>query len=115
MSYLCQQIDFEMAKKKTKAEETQLMELEVTNCNLKNINIEAMIRVVRGVQVMLDSDLAMLYGVETRELNQAVKRNIGRFPSDFMFQLNKDEWNHLKSQIAISKPSDNQVNSSVVR
>lgn len=103
----------EMAKKKTKVEETQVTKLEVTNCDFKSINIEAMIRVIRGVQVMLDSDLALLYGVETRELNQAVKRNIGRFPSDFMFQLNTDEWNHLKSQIVISKPSDNQINSSL--
>ena len=46
---------------------------------------------VRGVQVMLDRDLAMLYGVETKVLNQAVKRNIERFPTDFMFQLTQDE------------------------
>jgi len=48
-----------------------------------------MIRVIRGQQVMLDSDLAQLYGVETKVLNQAVKRNIVRFPEDFMFQLTK--------------------------
>jgi len=48
---------------------------------------------------MLDMDLAMLYGVETRVLNQAVRRNIKRFPADFMFQLNKEEWAFLKSQI----------------
>jgi len=52
---------------------------------------------------MLDFDLAELYEVETRVLNQAVKRNIKRFPSDFMFQLNKNEWDILKSQIVISK------------
>ena len=102
MLYLCQQIEFEMAKKKTKAEESQLTELEVTNCDLKNINIEAMIRVVRGVQVMLDSDLAMLYGVENKRLNEQVKRNITRFPPDFMFQLNSEEMKNLKSQIATS-------------
>jgi len=52
---------------------------------------------------MLDFDLAVLYGVETRTLNQAVKRNIKRFPFDFMFQLNKNEWGILMSQIVISK------------
>ena len=53
---------------------------------------------------MLDSDLAMLYGVETREIVQAVKRNIGRFPDDFMFQLAVEEFEFLKSQSVISKP-----------
>ena len=67
-----------------------------------------MIRVIRGQQVMLDSDLAMLYGVKTSALNQAVKRNIGRFPDDFMFQLTKSELGLLKSQIAISKSAENQ-------
>lgn len=51
---------------------------------------------------MLDSDLATLYEVETRTLNQAVKRNIDRFPNDFMFQLTKDEFKNLKSQIVTS-------------
>ncbi|MDE6048657.1 MAG: ORF6N domain-containing protein [Paramuribaculum sp.] len=55
------------------------------------ITVENLIHVIRGQQVMIDSDLANLYGVETRVLNQAVKRNIGRFPEDFMFQLTKDE------------------------
>ena len=53
--------------------------------------IENLIHVIRGKQVMLDRDLARLYGVETRVLNQAVQRNIERFPEDFMFQLSKDE------------------------
>jgi phage regulator Rha-like protein len=53
----------------------------------------------RGTNVMLDSDLADLYGVETRVLNQQIKRNIHRFPNDFMFQLNPQEFDHLKSQI----------------
>lgn len=57
-----------------------------------------MIKVIRGQQVMLDNDLATLYGVETRALNQAVKRNINRFPDDFMFQLTKEELNNLISQ-----------------
>lgn len=57
---------------------------------------------IRGQKVMLDSDLAELYGVETRVLNQAVNRNIERFPEDFMFQLERQEWTNLKSQIVIS-------------
>jgi len=57
---------------------------------------------IRGCKVLLDSDLAELYVVETRVLNQAVKRNIERFPSDFMFQLTNDEWESLKSQNVIS-------------
>lgn len=64
--------------------------------------IENLIYVIRGQQVMLDSDLAKLYGVETRVLNQAVKRNAERFPEDFMFQLTKEEGSNLMSQIAIS-------------
>ena len=54
---------------------------------------------VRGLRVMFDRDLAELYGVETKVLNQAVKRNIERFPEDFMFKLNKGEWVILRSQI----------------
>jgi hypothetical protein len=60
------------------------------------------ILVLRGEKVLLDADLAALYGVETRVLLQAVKRNIGRFPEDFMFQLAEGEWSNLKSQIGIS-------------
>jgi hypothetical protein len=52
--------------------------------------------------VILDADLAKLYGVETRRLNEQVKRNIGRFPGDFMFQLTRDEFKELKSHFAIS-------------
>ena len=55
------------------------------------IRIESLIHIIRDQQVMLDSDLAGLYGVETKVLKQAVKRNIQRFPEDFMFQLTKDE------------------------
>jgi len=58
---------------------------------------------IRGYKVMLDFDLAVLYKVETRVLNQAVKRNSRRFPIDFMFQLNKKEWETLMSQFVISK------------
>ena len=58
--------------------------------------------VVRGIKAMLDSDLATLYGVETRQLNQAVKRNADRFPEDFMFQLDNREYEILKSQSVTS-------------
>ena len=61
-------------------------------------NIEPLIKIIRGQQVMLDRDLATLYGVETKRLNEQIKRNIKRFPEDFMFQLTKDEC--LRSQIA---------------
>ncbi len=64
--------------------------------------IERSILLIRGEKVMLDADLAELYQVETRVLVQAVKRNIGRFPSDFMFQLSKEEFSHLRSQIVTS-------------
>jgi len=60
------------------------------------------IYLIRGQKVMLDSDLADLYEVETRRLNEQVKRNIDRFPEDFMFQLTKEEFENLKSQIATS-------------
>lgn len=53
---------------------------------------------VRNIEVMLDSDLAELYGVETRQINQAVARNLTRFPSDFMFECSEEEWNSLRSQ-----------------
>ena len=62
---------------------------------------------------MLDRDLAEMYGVETRVLNQAVKRNIERFPEDFMFQLTKGEWEILKSQIVTSNSLEIQEDSSL--
>lgn len=65
--------------------------------------IEHKIFVIRGQKVMIDRDLAELYGVETFNLNKAVKRNIGRFPQDFMFQLTDEEWKSLILQIGISK------------
>lgn len=64
--------------------------------------IQSKIYEIRGQKVMLDFDLAELYQVETRVLNQSVKRNLKRFPSDFMFQLIADEWEILKSQFVIS-------------
>lgn len=64
--------------------------------------IEKSILLIRGHKVMLDSDLAELYGVSTGRLNEAVTRNLDRFPEDFMLQLTKDEFENLISQIAIS-------------
>lgn len=69
-------------------------------------DIRSMIYVVRNQQVTMDSDLAMLYQVETRILNQAVKRNITRFPERFRFQLTKDEYENLKSQFVISSSDE---------
>ena len=65
--------------------------------------IKSMIFEIRGFQVMLDADLAKIYQVETKVLNQAVKRNIDRFPAEFMFQLSDDEYDNLKSQFVTSK------------
>lgn len=66
---------------------------------LNPVAIESLIYEIRGMKVMLDFDLAELYQVETRALNQAVKRNAERFPKDFMFQLNEHEWYQMSSQI----------------
>ena len=68
----------------------------VAQSSPENVSIKSMIRVIRGQQVMLDFDLAFLYGVETKALNQAVKRNINRFPEDFMFKLTKSELGIIK-------------------
>ena len=65
-------------------------------------SILKIIMVIRDQKVILDSDLATLYGVETKRLNEQVRRNIDKFPEDFMFQLTKKEFENLKSQIAIS-------------
>ena len=67
-------------------------------------DIERSIHVVRGHRVILDADLARLYGVETKKLNQAVKRNLDRFPEDFMFRLSADEEELLRSQSVTSNP-----------
>jgi hypothetical protein len=95
----------------------EIQKLEVANCDLKNIdniNIESLIRIVRGQRVMLDADLAMLYGVETKVLNQAVKRNVNRFPDDFRFQLTQEEAVALKSQFANSNVNDANLKSQIV-
>ena len=75
--------------------------------------IESLILTIRGKQVMLDRDLARLYGIETKVLNQAVKRNIERFPEDFMFQLTKDEFENWKSQFATSILDDEDMSSQI--
>jgi phage regulator Rha-like protein len=67
--------------------------------------LEGLIHVIRGQKVMLDSDLAELYEVPTKRLNEAVKRNPGRFPTRFMFQLSQDETGSLRSQFATSSQS----------
>ena len=76
--------------------------MPVSKNNIIIYNSEAIQRkiyTIRNVQVILDSDLAAFYGVETRALNQAVKRNIERFPSEFMFRLKKEELENMRSQI----------------
>ena len=69
---------------------------------IDNSEIQRKIFTIRGLQVMLDRDLAELYQVETKVLNQAVKRNAGRFPDDFIFQLSQEEFNHWKSHFVTS-------------
>ena len=64
--------------------------------------IASKILVIRGIKIMLANDLAELYGVETKRLTETVKRNIKRFPPDFMFQLTNDEFKNLRSQFASS-------------
>ena len=75
-------------------------------------SIERKIRTIRGKQVMLDGDLAGLYQVSTKVLNQAVKRNLDRFPEDFMFQLTREETRKWRSQIVTSK--DDSLRSQIV-
>jgi hypothetical protein len=67
--------------------------------------------VVRRQKVLLDSDLAALYGVETKRFNEAVKRNLARFPADFMFQLSADEFEVLRSQVATLNASEQEPTS----
>jgi hypothetical protein len=79
---------------------------------LKPENVAQLVFFIRGEKVMLDADLAMLYGVEARALNQAVARNRKRFPADFMFRLSAKEYESLRSQIVISVKSSKDLNSS---
>ena len=74
-------------------------------------NLASLVLAVRGEKVLLDADLADLYGVATKVLNQAVKRNFDRFPVDFMFQLTPEEWERMRSQIVTSYPGNNPMKS----
>jgi hypothetical protein len=87
-----------MAKEREKIEDKANEPVAICGQLPMAADIQLMIRVIRGQQVIIDRDLALLYGVETRVLNQAVKRNIERFPDDFMFQLDKEDVEILKSQ-----------------
>ena len=78
--------------------------MEKKKVTIPNGHVEQLILLIRGQKVILDADLAGLYGVETRRLNEQVKRNADRFPEDFMFQLSLEEFEILKSQFAISIP-----------
>ena len=76
--------------------------LNVQTMSNEMILIQDLIHEIRGKKVMLDFDLARLYQVETRALNQAVQRNLDRFPDDFMFKLENEDFKNMKSQIVIS-------------
>jgi len=84
------------------------------NNNMNELQgIKAMIFKFRGYQVMLDADLAKIYQVETKRLNEAVKRNIDRFPKEFMFQLTQAEYENLMSQIATYKNKNKNLRSQI--
>ena len=91
-----------MAKEREKIEDKANEPVAICDQLPMAADIQLMIRVIRGQQVIIDRDLALLYGVETKRLNEQVKRNIERFPEDFMFQLSKEEVEILKSQNATS-------------
>ena len=82
--------------------ENKKLSVNVDGKNEETASIKNLIYLIRNQQVMLDSDLAMLYQVETKALNQAVARNISRFPERFRFQMTKEEFEDLKSQIVTS-------------
>ena len=81
----------------------------IANRDNLSINIESLIHTIRGQKIIIDFDLAMLYGVLNKRLNEQVKRNIERFPEDFMFQLTKEEWNILRSQIVTAETPEDQA------
>lgn len=78
------------------------------NADTNEVAIKNLIYAIRGQQVMLDSDLAMVYQVETRNLNKAMKRNIDRFPEDFCFQLTKEEYTNLMFQFGTSSSQESE-------
>lgn len=79
-----------------------ILQSNITVPNMQSMTIESLIRLIRGQQVILDFDLASLYGIETKRLKEQVNRNESRFPVDFMFKLTQEEFNSLRSQIATS-------------
>jgi hypothetical protein len=88
------------------AQQTQRSESIVSDKSKDQLappEVEPLIRQIRGERVILDSDLARIYGVDTRSLVQAIKRNSDRFPSDFVFRLSANEYDHLRSHFVISK------------
>ena len=94
----------------TDKEQTSLIkangDIQEINIAVAEPDIKSMIYVIRNQQVMIDSDLAMLYQVETKRLNEAVKRNIVRIPNEFRFQLTDKELESLRSQFATSNNSE---------
>jgi hypothetical protein len=92
-----------------------LQAIDSTMASTRKISsIESAIYLLRGQRLMLDSDLAAIYGVSTRQLNQQLKRNRNRFPDDFAFQLSTEEFRNLKSQIATSSLMSQSVTSSAL-
>lgn len=87
--------------------------MNATKGNVKTTD-DSLIYVIRGQKVMLDEDLARIYGVDTRTLNQAVKRNEARFPKDFMFQITEKEFDSLRSQFVISNEVEENLRSQSV-
>lgn len=98
----CQGVEQSASIKNMKIQEKPMKKLK-NQILIDEETLVSKIFVIRSKKIMLDRDLANLYGVETRTLNQSVKRNIERFPEDFMFQLTKPEFENWKSQIVISK------------
>jgi hypothetical protein len=81
---------------------------------LKPENVAQLVFIIRGEKVMLDADLAMLYGVSTKALNQAFRRNRNRFPSDFVFQLSRTEYDAMRSQVVTGSPPFKPMRSQIV-
>ena len=80
---------------------------------ISSVLVESKIFMIRGKQVMIDRDLAELYGVETKRITEAVKRNIERFPEEFRFQLTAEEYDFLRSQFATSKNEEDSLRSQI--
>lgn len=91
-----------MPRKKTATKTAANRSITKAELELVPQKIAPLVLMIRGEKVLLDTDLAELYGVETKDLNRAVKRNGKRFPKDFMFQLTDREWNNLKRQFGTS-------------